>query len=96
MQEFHRQEANRIVAGFTSTLWNWWDNYLTEQNNNEILDVVSIKNVVKTEGGQTTTSLEVVEDATTTLLYNIAKHLMGEPRLFQNRCLEILKNLYCK
>ena len=74
-----KQAANSIVAGFTRTLRNWWDNYLTEQNKNEILDAVASKNVVKTEGGQTTTTLEVVEDATTTLLYCIAKHFMGEP-----------------
>ena len=54
------------------------------------------KNIVKTEGGQTTTSVEVVEDGTATLLYSIVKHFMGEPRLFQNRSLKILNNLYCK
>ena len=54
------------------------------------------KNIVKTEGGQTTTSVEVVEDATTTLLYSIAKHFMGEPRLFQDSNFDILNNLYCK
>ena len=54
------------------------------------------KNIVKTEGGKTTTSVEVVEDATATLLYSIAKHFMGEPKLFQDRSLEILNNLYYK
>ena len=54
------------------------------------------KNIVKTEGGKTTTSVEVVEDATATLLYSISKHFMGEARLFQNRSLEILNNFYCR
>ena len=54
------------------------------------------KNIVKTEGGQTTTSVEVVEDAIATLLYSIAKHFVGEPRLFQDRSLEIRNNLYSK
>ena len=54
------------------------------------------KSIVKTEGGQTTTSVEVVEDATATLLYSIAKHFMGEQQLFQDRSLEILNNLYYK
>ena len=88
-----KQATNMIVVGFTGTLRNWWDNYLTEQNKNEILDAVASNNVVKTEGGQTTTSLEVVEDATATLLYNIAKHFVGEQRLYQDRSLEILNNL---
>ena len=60
---------------------------------NEILDAVASKNVVKIEGGQTTTSLEVVEDATATQLYSIAKHFVGEPRLFNDRSLETLHNL---
>ena len=92
----NKQATNRIAASFTGTLRNWWDNYLTEQNRNEILNAMANKNIVKTEGGKTTTSVEVVEDATATLLYNIAKHFVGEPRLFQDISLEILNNLYCK
>ena len=52
------------------------------------------KNIVEIEGGQTNTSLEVVEYATATLIYSIAKHFIGEPRLFQARSIEILNNLY--
>lgn len=48
---------------------------------------------MKEEG---TTSEDVTEDATTTLLYCIAKHFVGEPRLFQDRSLKILNTLYCK
>ena len=88
-----KQAANRLVAGFTGTLRNWWDNYLTDQNRADILDAVANKSVVKTEGGHT--SIKAVEDATATLIYSIVKHFVGEPRLFQDRSLEILNNLYC-
>ena len=91
-----KQAANRLVAGFTGTLRNWWDNYLTYQNRADILDALANKSVVKTEGGQTSTSIEAVEDATATLVYSIAKHFVREPRLFQDRILEILNNLLCK
>ena len=91
-----KHAANRIVAGFTGTLRNWLDNYLTDLNRNDILNAVASNNVVKTEDEHTTTTLEVLEYATTTLLYSIAKHFVGEPRLFQDRSLEILNNLYCK
>ncbi|TMW96895.1 hypothetical protein EJD97_006586 [Solanum chilense] len=90
------QAANKFVAGVTGTLINWWDNYLTYQNRADILDAVANKSVLKTEGGQTSKSIEVVEDATTTLIYSIDKHFVGEPRLLQDRSLEILSNLYCK
>ena len=70
-----------------------WDNYLTDKNRADILDTVANKSVVKTEGGHT--SIKAVEDATATLIYSIVKHFVGEPRLFQDRSLEILNNLYC-
>ena len=71
-----------------------WDNYLTDKNRADILDTVANKSVVKTEGGQTSTPMEAVEDAMTTLIYSIAKHFVGEPRLFQDKSFEILNNLY--
>lgn len=91
-----KQSATMLVAGFTGTLKNWWDNYLTEGDRNSIQNSVTTKVIVKTEGGMERTSKEVAEDATTTLLYCIAKHFLGEPKLFQDRSLEILNNLYCK
>ena len=91
-----KKASNMIVAGFTGTLRNWWDDYLTKQNKNEIFDAVASKNILKIGGGQTTTSLEVVEYANATFLYNIVKHFVGEQQLFQDRSLEILNNIYCK
>lgn len=91
-----KQSAIMLLAGFTRTLKNWWDNYLTEGDRNSIQNSVASKVIVKTEGGREIPSEEVAEDATTTLLYCIAKHFIGEPKLFQDRSLEILNNLYCK
>ena len=90
-----KQAANNLVAGFTGTLRNWCDNYLTNQNRADILDSVTNKSVVKI-GGQTSTSMEALEDATTTLIYSIAKYFVGEQRIFQDTSLDILNNLYCK
>ena len=53
------------------------------------------KNIVITEGRQTTTSVEVVEDATATVICSIVQQFVGEPRLFKDCILKILNNLYC-
>jgi len=42
-----------------------------------------------------TTSQITREDACTTLLYHLAKYFIGEPKLFQDRSLQILNNLSC-
>ena len=84
-----------LVVGFVGTLRNMWDNYLTDLNRADILDSIANKSVVKI-GGPTSTSIEAVEDTTTTLVYSIDKHFVGEPHLFLDRSLQILNNLYCK
>ena len=91
-----KQAAHRVVAGFTGTLKNWWDNYLTEQDKNTIFNATILKTVVKEEEGTSVSTEVPVEDAFATLVYSIAKHFVGEPRLFQDRSLEILNNLHCK
>lgn len=91
-----KQSATMLIAGFTGNLKNWWNNYLTDGDKNAIQNSATTKMVVKTEGGMERSSEEIVEDATTTLLYCIAKNFIGEPKLFQDRNLEILNNLYCK
>ena len=55
-----KQATNRFIAGFTGTLRNWWDNYLTEQNNDDIIDEVASNKIVKTEVGHTSTSEQIV------------------------------------
>lgn len=51
---------------------------------------------IKNENGIEVATTVTIEDATTTLLYNIAKYFIGEPKIFQHRSLEILNNLYSK
>uniref|UniRef100_A0A7N0UXJ2 DUF7746 domain-containing protein n=1 Tax=Kalanchoe fedtschenkoi TaxID=63787 RepID=A0A7N0UXJ2_KALFE len=57
--------ANMIVAGFTSQLKGWWDNYLTPLNKEEIL------RTVKQENNQ------IVENAVYTLMIIILEHFTG-------------------
>ncbi|XP_049378163.1 uncharacterized protein LOC125842931 [Solanum stenotomum] len=47
------------------------------------------------EGNTPSTSTVTREDACATLLYHIAKHFIGQPKLFQDRSLQILNNLSC-
>lgn len=91
-----KHSAHMLIAGFTGMFQHWWDNYLSEEEKNKILEAVTYKKVIKTENEVHTTAIEPVEDATATLLYCIAKHFIGEPKLFQDRSLEILNNLHCK
>ncbi|XP_016509474.2 uncharacterized protein LOC107826943 isoform X1 [Nicotiana tabacum] len=90
-----KHAATLVISGFTSTLKNWWDNYLSEDNRNHILNATTITTVVKTENNAQTTEQVAKEDATTNLIYCIAKHFIGEPKLFQDRSLELLNNLIC-
>lgn len=89
-----KQAATLITAGFTDTLKNWWDNYLTEENRQKIINATTINPVIKTEPAGQTIENQILEDSMTTLIYNIANHFIGEPPLFQNRSLKILSNLY--
>jgi len=54
-----------------------------------------METVVKIEGNTQSTSQVTREDACATLLYHIAKHFIGEPKLFQDMSLQILSNLSC-
>ncbi|XP_060177948.1 uncharacterized protein LOC132607888 [Lycium barbarum] len=73
----------------------WWDNYLTEDNRAQILNAVTIGTVLKMQGEMQVALEEAMEDASATLIYSIAKHFIGEPKLFQDRSLELLNNLKC-
>ena len=87
--------ANMIIAGFTGMLKHWWDNYCTDEVKHLIITATANETVVKMEGNTQTTSTQTREDACATLLYHIAKHFIGEPKLFQDRSLQILSNLSC-
>ncbi|XP_070033110.1 uncharacterized protein [Nicotiana tomentosiformis] len=61
--------ATLIVSGFTRMLKNWWDNYLTEINRNQILGATTIATIIKTESGIQVAEQEGREDASATLIY---------------------------
>ncbi|KAH0763372.1 hypothetical protein KY290_019445 [Solanum tuberosum] len=76
---------------FTGMLKHWWDNYCTDEIKQLIINATATETVVKMEGTVQSTSNVIKEDACATLLYHIAKHFIGEPKLFQDRSLQILK-----
>ncbi|KAH0650257.1 hypothetical protein KY284_030169 [Solanum tuberosum] len=90
-----RDAASMIIAGFTGMLKHWWDNYCTDEIKQLIVNATAIETVVKMEGNTPSTSTVTREDACATLLYHIAKHFIGEPKLFQDRSRQILNNLSC-
>ncbi|KAH0675904.1 hypothetical protein KY285_023705 [Solanum tuberosum] len=90
-----RDAASMIIAGFTGMLKHWWDNYCTDEIKQLIVNATATETVVKMEGNTPSTSTVTREDACATLLYHIAKHFIGEPKLFQDRSLQILNNLSC-
>ncbi|KAG5578670.1 hypothetical protein H5410_058804 [Solanum commersonii] len=58
-----------------------------------IVNATATETVVKMEGNTPSTSTVTREDDCATLLYHIAKHFIGEPKLFQDRSLQILNIL---
>ncbi|KAG5631284.1 hypothetical protein H5410_003001 [Solanum commersonii] len=90
-----KQAATLITTEFTGTLKNWWDNYLTEDNRKKVVNDTTIIPIIKTESRGQTIENQILEDATASLIYSIAKHFIGEPQFFQDRSLEILSNLSC-
>ncbi|KAH0722198.1 hypothetical protein KY285_004811 [Solanum tuberosum] len=95
MNSTDRETAILIAAGFTGMLKHWWDNYCNDETNHLIYNATTTETVVKTEGTTEITSQVTREDACATLLYHIGKHFIGEPKLFQDRSLQILNNLSC-
>ncbi|KAM3188706.1 hypothetical protein P3L10_034574 [Capsicum annuum] len=91
-----KEAATMIVSGFTGMIKHWWDNYFTDDVKNLIYGATAVETIVKTENGQVVLEQVAKEDACATLLYHIARHFIGEPKLFQDRSLEILNNLTCK
>lgn len=95
-KNWDKHSAHTLIARFTGMLRHWSDNYLTEEEKIKLFEEVTFKEVINTKNEVQTTAIEPVEDATTTLPYCIAKHFIGEPKLFQHRSLEIINNLHCK
>ena len=76
--------ANMIVAGFTGQLKGWWDNYLSPEYKESIL------NTVKKEGDR------VIENAVYTLVLNIIEHFTGRFSDNSETIRTLLQNQRCK
>ncbi|GAV87073.1 LOW QUALITY PROTEIN: hypothetical protein CFOL_v3_30499, partial [Cephalotus follicularis] len=68
--------ANLIVAGFTGPLKGWWDNVLTTLQQTEILEAIQV-NELK-EPNLDNNNSKPIEDAVSTLIYNITQYLIGD------------------
>ncbi|KAH0674514.1 hypothetical protein KY290_024788 [Solanum tuberosum] len=90
-----KETAIMIAAGFTGMLKHWWNKYCKDETKHLIYNATATETVVKTEGTAKTTSQVTREDACATLLYHIAKHFIGQPKLFHDMSLQILNNLSC-
>ena len=73
--------SRHLIVGFTSQLKGWWDNVITEEE----------KEMVYTSLDERRN-----QNSVHTLIYDITKHFLGEPMVFQERTLEILQNLRCR
>ena len=76
--------AAMIVAGFTGQLKGWWDNYLSQQDKDSII------NTVKQENNN------LVENAVYTLAVNIIEHFTGRFSDNSDTIRTLLQNLRCK
>ncbi|GAV90246.1 LOW QUALITY PROTEIN: zf-CCHC domain-containing protein, partial [Cephalotus follicularis] len=83
--------ANILIAGFTGQLKGWWDNVLTTQQQTEILEAIQV-NELK-EPIFDNNNNEPIEDAVSTLIYNITQYFIGDPTYLKDRTAEQLSNL---
>ncbi|PKI53740.1 hypothetical protein CRG98_025870 [Punica granatum] len=82
-----------LMAGFTSQLKGWWDNYLSPFLQNEILTSVKTE-----ENGEILwdENNEEIPDAVATLVFAISQHFIGDPSHLKDKNLELLSNLKYK
>lgn len=76
--------TNMIIAGFTGQLKGWWDNYLSQDNKDNIL------NTIKEENGRQ------VENTVYTLIVNIIEHFTGRWSDNSEHIRTLLQNLRCR
>ncbi|GAV92377.1 hypothetical protein CFOL_v3_35756, partial [Cephalotus follicularis] len=82
--------ANILIAGFTGQIKGWWDNVLTTQQQNKILESVQVN---ESKEPILDTNNETIEDAVSTLIYNIANYFVGDPTYLKDRTADQLSNL---
>ncbi|GAV91269.1 LOW QUALITY PROTEIN: zf-CCHC domain-containing protein, partial [Cephalotus follicularis] len=81
--------ANLLIAGFTGQLKSWCDNVLTTQQT-EILEAIQV-NELKEQ--ILNNNNEPIEDAVSTLIYNITQYFIGDPTYLRDRTADQFSNL---
>ncbi|GAV84029.1 LOW QUALITY PROTEIN: hypothetical protein CFOL_v3_27474, partial [Cephalotus follicularis] len=84
--------ANLLIIGFTGQLKCWWDNVLTMPQQTEILETIQVNELKEPI---IDSNNETIEDAVSTLIYNIAKYFVGDPTYLKERTADQL-NLRCR
>ncbi|GAV80696.1 zf-CCHC domain-containing protein, partial [Cephalotus follicularis] len=85
--------ANILIAGFTGQIKGWWDNVLTTQQQTEILEAIQVNELKEPILNNNN---ETIEDAVSTLIYNIANYFVGDPTNLKDRTADQLSNLRCR
>ncbi|GAV90342.1 LOW QUALITY PROTEIN: hypothetical protein CFOL_v3_33751, partial [Cephalotus follicularis] len=67
--------SNLLIAGFTGRLKGWWDNVLTTQQQTEILGAIQVNELKEPILDNNN---EHIEDAVSTLIYNITQYFIGD------------------
>ncbi|QHO19904.1 uncharacterized protein DS421_11g333170 [Arachis hypogaea] len=85
--------ANVIVSGFSGQLKGWWDNYLSDGQNQSIFSPIKLNDqnepIIGDDG-------EPIPDEVNTLIFTIASNFIGDPSLWKDRSAKLLSNLRCK
>lgn len=85
--------AEILIAGFSGQLKGWWDNYLSPDQQNEILNAYKTDeegNLIFDEDDN------LQQDALSTLILTISLHFIGDPSHIKDKNAELLSNLRCK
>ncbi|GAV91444.1 LOW QUALITY PROTEIN: MP domain-containing protein, partial [Cephalotus follicularis] len=85
--------ANILIADFTGQIKGWWDNVLTTQQQTEILEAIQVNEFKEPI---LDSNNETIEDAVSTLIYNIANYFVGDPTYLKDRTADQLSNLRCR
>ncbi|GAV89703.1 zf-CCHC domain-containing protein [Cephalotus follicularis] len=85
--------ANILIAGFTGQIKGWWDNVLTTQQQTEILEAIQVNELKEPILDNNN---ETIEDAVSTLIYNITQYFIGDPTYLKDRTADQLSNLKCR
>ncbi|GAV58405.1 LOW QUALITY PROTEIN: zf-CCHC domain-containing protein, partial [Cephalotus follicularis] len=85
--------ANILIAGFTGQIKGWWDDVLTTQRQTEILEAIQVNELKEPILDNNN---ETIEDAVSTLIYNITQYFLGDPTYLKDRTTDQLSNLRCR